>query len=86
MDLLPPRFWSKSFSLPAPASDAAAGLQRDDELRLVVGRRIRKALASGALADGFLAYEGKKLAEPVRRPLSMPLVRSHRKAFVDGEN
>jgi hypothetical protein len=58
----------------------------DDELRLVVGRRIRKALAPGALADGFLAYEGKRLAEPVRRPLSMPLVRSHRKAFMDAEN
>jgi putative restriction endonuclease len=57
----------------------------DDELRLVVGQRIRKALAQGALADGFLAYEGKKLAEPVRRPLSMPLVRSHRNAFLDAE-
>jgi hypothetical protein len=58
----------------------------DDELRLVVGRRIRKALAPGALADGFLAYEGKRLAEPVRRPLSIALVRSHREAFMDAEN
>jgi len=58
----------------------------DDELRLVVGRRIREALAPGALANAFLAYEGKKLAEPVRRPLSIALVRSHREAFTDAEN
>lgn len=58
----------------------------DDELRLVVGRRIREALTSGALADGFLSYEGKRLAEPVRRPLSLQLVRNHRKAFMDAGN
>jgi putative restriction endonuclease len=58
----------------------------DDELQLVVGRRIRKALAPGALANGFLAYEGQRLAEPVRRPVSMLLVRSHRKAFMAAEN
>jgi putative restriction endonuclease len=58
----------------------------DDDLRLVVGRRIRKAFAPGPLAAGFLAYEGNKLAEPVRRPLSLLLLQIHRKAFAEADS
>lgn len=57
----------------------------DDDLRLLVGRRIRETFAPGPLAAGFLAYEGKRLSEPVRRNLSESLLRSHREAFARAE-
>lgn len=54
----------------------------DDDLRLVISREIRGAMRSGALARAFLVYEGKRLAKPVRRPLSMDLIRRHREEFL----
>lgn len=53
----------------------------DDELRLVVGRGLRRSLPREELAVGFLAYEGRPLARPVRHDLSAEMLARHRRTF-----
>lgn len=53
----------------------------DDQLRLVVGRVVRGSLPRDELAAGFLAYEGRQLAEPARHSLSAAMLAQHRRAF-----
>lgn len=53
----------------------------DEDLRLVVGRRVRDEVTRGELAAAFLAYEGTPLAAPVRHALSEPLLAKHREVF-----
>ena len=53
----------------------------DDKLRMVVGRSVRDSLPSDELAAGFLAYEGRRLAEPARHSLSRTMLAKHRRAF-----
>jgi putative restriction endonuclease len=53
----------------------------DDDLRLVIGRRLRETLAREELSTGFLAYEGRALQPAIRRELSPALLERHRAAF-----
>ena len=53
----------------------------DDKLRMVVGRAVRDSLPRDELAAGFLAYEGRRLAEPVRHGPSQPMLARHRRSF-----
>ena len=53
----------------------------DDQLRMVVGRGLRESLPGEELAAGFLAYEGRPLARPVRHDLSKEMLARHRFAF-----
>ena len=57
----------------------------DNNLRLVIGRRLRSALAPGPLAAGILEYDGMRLSEPVRRPISRELLEKHRAVFAKAE-
>jgi putative restriction endonuclease len=55
----------------------------DDDLRLIVSRRL--TLNKGKLAEGFLAYAGQRLAKPVRREISLELLRIHREELLRSE-
>ena len=57
----------------------------DNNLRLVVGRRLRNSPAPGPLLAGLLEYEGVRLSEPVRRAISRELLEKHRAAFAKAE-
>ena len=57
----------------------------DNNLRLVVGRRLRNSLAAGPLSAGILEYEGVRLSAPVRRAISRELMEKHRAAFAEAE-
>ncbi len=58
----------------------------DDRLRLVVGKRLRRTAGTGAMANALLQYEGESLSPPVRREISMDLLREHRAAFEAGDD
>jgi predicted restriction endonuclease len=53
----------------------------DEDLRLVVGDRARRALRENAWAAAFLDLEGQRLAEPRRHPLSQGHLALHRREF-----
>lgn len=53
----------------------------DDRLRLVVGKTLRRTAGTGAMADALLRYEGESLSPPIRREISIDLLREHRAAF-----
>ncbi len=53
----------------------------DESWQLVVGARLRETLAEGELARGFLAYEGRRLAAPLRHALSAERLAEHRAAY-----
>lgn len=53
----------------------------DDDLRLLVGRRLRKAMPREPLAEGFLSYEGQALRAPERHEISNEFLRRHRAGF-----
>ncbi|MBI5515017.1 MAG: HNH endonuclease [Deltaproteobacteria bacterium] len=53
----------------------------DEDLRLVVGDRARRALRENARAAAFLDIEGQRLAEPRRHPLSQGHLALHRREF-----
>ncbi len=57
----------------------------DDNLRLVVGRRLRNEVGTGPLADAILHYEGCSLSVPIRRAIASPLLKLHRSAFEAAE-
>lgn len=59
----------------------------DDDLRLVVGRRLKESMPREELASGFLAYEGRALKPRVKHELDAGLLGRHRDAFavVNGE-
>lgn len=54
----------------------------DEELRLVIGRRLRAALADDGLSASFLRTEGVQLRPPQRRAIDPALLTRHRMAFV----
>lgn len=54
----------------------------DEDLRLVVGRRLRDTLPQEPLAAGFLRYEGIQLRPPEKRSLNPAFLDSHRAGFV----
>lgn len=54
----------------------------DDDLRLVVGRRLKDALPREELTTGFLAYEGRALRPRVKHELDAGLLERHRAGFV----
>jgi predicted restriction endonuclease len=53
----------------------------DEQLRLVVGRRLRDVLGRDTLSEAFLAYEGKALRKHERWRISEDLLRQHRVAY-----
>ncbi len=53
----------------------------DEDLRLVIGRRLREQLGSDDLSISFLRSEGARLRVPARRALDPALLAQHRERF-----
>lgn len=57
----------------------------DEDLRVVVGRRLRRALGDDPLSRALLQSEGTRLREPLRRALDPALLDRHRARFAAAE-
>lgn len=57
----------------------------DEDLRLVLGQRLREELPPGPMAEAFCGYEGARLRAPDRRAINGSFLAWHRAAFSRAE-
>lgn len=57
----------------------------DEDLRVVIGRRLRRGLGEDPLSQALLRSEGQRLRAPVRRALDPALLARHRERFAAAE-
>jgi len=53
----------------------------DEDFRLLMGLRIRRALPVGPMAEAFERYDGVRLAEPIKHLISQQFLAQHRATF-----